>query len=157
MLLGGLFRTVGQVDVPLKAMSEAKQRMMRIDMERWAKYLGVPFRFPTRFPMNTVKAMRVWLALPAHRRDAFREATFRAYWAEDRDISSDEVLRSLIGAEADEVMTLIQTPEIKQALIAATQQAADAGVFGAPTFIVDGKELYWGQDRMSFVEEALLR
>jgi 2-hydroxychromene-2-carboxylate isomerase len=90
MLLGGLFRLVGQVDVPLNAMSAPKQRMMRLDMERWARWLGVPFRFPTRFPMNTVKAMRCWLALPDdRRRDAFREATYRGYWAEDRDISND--------------------------------------------------------------------
>ena len=156
MLLGGLFRTLGQVDVPLTAMSDAKQRMMRLDMERWASYLGVPFRFPSRFPMNTVKAMRIWLALPEHRRDAFREATYRAYWAEDRDIGDEAVLRSLIGVDADETLARIQTPEIKQALIAATQHAKDAGVFGAPTWIVDGKDLYWGQDRMGFVEEALV-
>ncbi|MEO7095751.1 MAG: 2-hydroxychromene-2-carboxylate isomerase [Polyangiales bacterium] len=157
MLLGGLFRLVGQVDVPLDAMSAPKQRMMRLDMERWARYLGVPFDFPTRFPMNTVKALRCWLALPEARRDAFREATFRAYWVEDRDISADDTLRALLGEGADEVLARIQTPEIKQALIAATQQAADAGVFGAPTWVVDGEQLYWGQDRMGFVEEALLR
>ena len=155
MLLGGLFRLVGQVDVPLNAMSAPKQRMMRLDMERWARWLGVPFRFPTRFPMNTVKAMRCWLALPDDRRDAFREATYRAYWAEDRDISSDEVLGALIGNDHAAVLARIQTPQIKQALIDATQAAADAGVFGAPTWVVDGTDLYWGQDRMAFVEEAL--
>jgi 2-hydroxychromene-2-carboxylate isomerase len=157
MLLGGLFRLVGQVDVPLNAMSEAKQRMMRLDMERWARFLGVPFRFPSRFPMNTVKAMRCWLALPDERRDAFREATYRAYWAEDRDIASDDVLRELLSDGNGDVLARIQAPDIKQALIAATREAADAGVFGAPTWVVDGDDLYWGQDRMSLVEEALVR
>jgi 2-hydroxychromene-2-carboxylate isomerase len=157
MLLGGLFRTIGQVDVPLHAMSAAKQRMMRADMERWAAYYGVPFRFPTRFPMNTVKALRVWLALPEARRDAFRAATFRAFWGEDRDIASDDVLHSLIGDDGGDVLARTQSPEIKRALVEATQQAADAGVFGAPTFVVDGKDLFWGQDRMDFVERALGR
>jgi 2-hydroxychromene-2-carboxylate isomerase len=157
MLLGGVFKSIGQADVPLSTMSAAKQRYLFEDMGRWAAYWGVPFRFPSRFPMNSVKALRAYLALPEARRAAFREATFRAYWAEDRDIGSDDVLGAIIGEGASEVLAKTQTPEIKQALIAASQAAVDAGVFGAPTFVVDGEELYWGQDRMPLVELALAR
>ncbi|WP_394847623.1 2-hydroxychromene-2-carboxylate isomerase [Pendulispora brunnea] len=157
MLLGGLFRSIGQADAPLSTWGEAKQRYTFADMSRWAEYWGVPFKFPTRFPMSTVKAMRVYLALPEERRRAYREKTFRAYWAEDRDIASDDVLRELIGEGADDVLARTQAPEIKQELIAATQRAVDAGVFGAPTWVVDGKELYWGQDRIALVEHALRR
>jgi len=157
MLLGGLFRSIGQVDAPITAMSEAKRLYNFQDMTRWAEYWGVPFRFPSRFPMSTVKALRVYLALQEERRKAFREKTFRAYWAEDRDIASDDVLRDLIGEGADEVLGHTQAPEIKQELIAATTRAVEAGVFGAPTWVVDGKDLYWGQDRLTLVERALAR
>jgi 2-hydroxychromene-2-carboxylate isomerase len=155
MLLGGLFKAIGQADVPLFTWSDAKKKYYFEDMHRWAAYWGVPFKFPTRFPMLTLKAMRTYLALPEERRGAFREATFRAYWAEDRDIADDGVLRELVGAEGDEVLARTQDPAVKKALVDATQAAVAAGVFGAPTWVVDGKELFWGQDRIPLVERAL--
>jgi 2-hydroxychromene-2-carboxylate isomerase len=105
--------------------------------------------------MGSLKALRTYLALPEPRRAAFREATFRAYWAEDRDIADDSVLRGLVGAEADDVMARTQDPAVKKELVDATQSAVAAGVFGAPTWVVDGKELFWGQDRIPLVERAL--
>jgi 2-hydroxychromene-2-carboxylate isomerase len=155
MLLGAVFKAIGQVDVPLLAWSDAKRRYYLNDMLRWAEYWSVPLKWPSRFPMNTVKALRSYLSLPADRCDAFREATYRAYWAEDRDISDDKVLAQLIGKGADEVLARCSQPEIKQELFSATQRAVDAGVFGAPTWIVDGKDLFWGQDRVALVERAL--
>jgi len=157
MLLGALFKTVGTADVPMLTWSDAKRSYTARDMDRWAAYWGVPFRFPSRFPMNTVKALRCYLALPEERRKAFRDATYHAFWAEDADIASDDVLKSLIGADGDEVLARTQTKEVKDALFAATQHAAEASVFGAPTWVVDGEHLYWGQDRIDLVEAALRR
>ncbi|HSQ65134.1 MAG TPA: 2-hydroxychromene-2-carboxylate isomerase [Polyangiaceae bacterium] len=155
MLLGGVFRAIGQVDAPVLTWSQPKQKHTYEDLGRWAELWGVPFKFPSRFPMNSLKAMRVWLALPEGRRGAFREKTYRAYWAEDRDISDEAVLRELIGEGADEVLARTQDPAIKQALIDATNKAVERGVFGAPTWIVDDNELFWGQDRIPLVERAL--
>jgi 2-hydroxychromene-2-carboxylate isomerase len=157
MLLGAVFKAIGQVDVPLLAWSDAKRRYTLADMMRWAHFWGVTLNWPTRFPMNTVKPLRAYLALPEGRRDAFREATYRAYWAEDRDISDDKVIMELIGKDADSILARTQAPEIKQELFAATERAVQAGVFGAPTWIIDGKDLFWGQDRVSLVERALTR
>lgn len=157
MLLGGLFRSIGQVDVPLAQFSQAKQDHVMKDLYRWADFWGVPFRFPSKFPMSTVKALRVFIALPDDRKVAFLHRTFKAYWAEDRDINDDATLRELIGEGADDVLSRTQSPEVKQALIAATDGAVKAGVFGAPTWVVDGKELFWGQDRVSLVERELLK
>jgi 2-hydroxychromene-2-carboxylate isomerase len=156
MLLGGLFKAVGQVDVPLLAWSDTKRRYYLEDLKRFAAYWGVPFRFPTRFPMLSLKALRAYLALPEDRRGLFRERTFAAYWAHDRDIADEGVLRDLIGPGADEALERAQSPEVKKALIDATQRAIDAGVFGAPTWVIDGKDLFWGQDRIPLVEKALL-
>ena len=155
MLLGAVFKAIGQVDVPLMAWSDAKRRYYLTDMARWADFWGVPLKWPSRFPLNSVKPLRAYLSLPPERRDAFREAAFRAYWADDRDISDDRVLAELIGKGSDEVLARCGSPEIKQELFAATQRAVDAGVFGAPTWVVDGKDLFWGQDRLSLVERAL--
>jgi 2-hydroxychromene-2-carboxylate isomerase len=155
MLLGGLFKAIGQVDVPLLAWSETKRRYYLEDLKRFAAYWDVPFRFPTRFPTLSLKALRAYLALPEDRRGAFRERAFAACWAHDRDIADEGVLRDLIGPGADEAIERSQSPEVKKALIDATQRAVDAGVFGAPTWVIDGKDLFWGQDRIPLVEHAL--
>jgi len=155
MLLGGLFKSIGQVDVPLFTWSDAKKKYYFQDMHRWAAYWKVPFNFPTRFPMLTLKAMRTYMALPEDQRAGFRERTFRAFWAEDQDIADDAVLARLVGEGGAEALARTQDPEVKKSLVDATQRAVDAGVFGAPTWVVDGKELFWGQDRLPLVERAL--
>jgi 2-hydroxychromene-2-carboxylate isomerase len=157
IVLGGLFKSIGQADVPLFTFPEAKQRHVSKDLERWAKHNGIPYRFPTRFPMRTIEALRVYLALPGDRRDAYRDAVFRAYWAEDRDIANPEVLAACIGdAEvARAAFEAAKSDAVKSALRVETENAVARGVFGAPTFVVDGKDLYWGQDRLGLVEEAL--
>ena len=157
MLLGGVFKSIGQADVPLFTWSDAKKKYYFEDMHRWAAYWGVPFKFPTRFPMLTLKAMRTYLALPEERRAGFRERTFHAFWAEDRDIGNDAVLAELVGEGGAAVLARTQDPEVKKALVDATQQAVQAGVFGAPTWVVDGRDLFWGQDRIALVERALGR
>ncbi len=157
MLLGGLFRAIGQVDVPLFTWSDAKKKYYYDDMHRWAAYWNVPFKFPTNFPTNSLKAMRAYLALPEDRQAAFRQRTFHAYWAEDANIGDDAVLQRLIGDDGEAVMTRTQDPAVKKALVSATEAAVKAGVFGAPTWVVDGKELFWGQDRLPLVERELSR
>lgn len=156
ILLGGLFRSIGTPDVPLATFSEAKQRYTLKDLHRWSAYWDLPFRFPSRFPTNSLKALRVYLALPEERRARFRDATFRAYWADDRDITDDAVLADCIGDEAAarDAMARAGSDDVKAALRTETEQAAAKGVFGVPTFGVGG-ELYWGQDRLELVEDAL--
>jgi 2-hydroxychromene-2-carboxylate isomerase len=156
ILLGGLFRAIGTPDVPLATFSEPKQRHVMADLDRWSKHWGVPFRFPSRFPTASLKPLRVWYALPEARRAAFRDATFRAYWAEDRDITDDSVLAACVGDEAAARDALAKTgsDEVKAALRAATEDAVARGVFGVPTFTV-GDDLYWGQDRLDLVEDAI--
>ena len=160
MLLGAVFKAIGQEQAPILTWGEAKRSYYFKDLARWADLYGVPFQFPTRFPMLTLKALRTYLALPESRRGAFRERTFRAYWAEDRDIADETVLAELAGEDAggfDALRARIQSPEIKKELADATQGAIERGVFGAPTWIVDGQELFWGQDRIALVERALGR
>jgi 2-hydroxychromene-2-carboxylate isomerase len=158
ILLGGLFRSIGTPDVPLATFSEAKQRYTLADLHRWAAFWKLPFRFPSRFPTHSLKALRVYLALPEEHRTRYRDAVFRAYWADDRDITDEAVLASCIGDEAlaRETLARSNSDEVKAALRVSTDEAVTRGVFGVPTFVV-GDELFWGQDRLELVEQALLQ
>ena len=156
-LLGALFKAVGTPDVPLFTMPEAKRRHAALDMARWADHYGVPIRFPTRFPMNTVKALRMVLMLPDEQKVALIAPIYRAYWAEDRDIADDAVLASLAteaGFDGAALVAGTREEPVKARLKAATDEAVRLGVFGAPTFQV-GDLRFWGQDRLVFVEKAL--
>ena len=158
ILLGGLFKALGTPEVPIATFSEAKQRNVLADLHRWAAFWRVPFRFPSRFPTNSLKALRLYLALPEERRVRYREATFHACWAADRDITDDAVLGECVGDEAvaREAFARMKSDEVKAALRTSTENAASRGVFGVPTFIVDEHDLYWGQDRLELVEATLL-
>jgi 2-hydroxychromene-2-carboxylate isomerase len=156
-LLGGLFKAIGQVDVPLFAMPEPKRAMVGPDTARWAEHHGAPFRFPSRFPMNTVKALRMVLQLPEGQRPPLVHALFRAYWAEDRDISDDAELAAVASSAGLDGASLVagtKSDTIKARLKEATEEAERSGLCGAPSFLV-GNLLFWGQDRLHFVERAL--
>ncbi len=148
LLLGGLFREVGQVDVPIAAMSEVKRQYTLRDLQRWATWWGVPLAWPEAFPIRTVLPLRLFLLEPTLPR---MERLFRAAWAEGRDIGEPRVLLDL-GFTAAE---LEAAPSQRAPLLAATNAARDRGVFGVPTFVIDGETLIWGQDRLEMVERAL--
>ena len=156
ILLGGLFKSLGGPEVPLSTFPAAKQQWIAKDLERWAKYWGVPYKFPSRFPTISLKALRLYLALPESHQARYRENVFRVNWSEDKDITDEAVLMECVGdAEvARSALANMNSDEIKAALRASTERAAKLGVFGVPTFAVDG-ELYWGQDRLALVEDAL--
>jgi 2-hydroxychromene-2-carboxylate isomerase len=156
-LLGALFKAIGTADVPLLEMPEPKRVHTVKDMQRWAARYGVPLRFPSRFPMNTVKALRMVLQVPEASMPALVGAIFRAYWADDRDIGSDAELAAIatsVGLDGAALVAGTKDDAIKERLRAATQEAQDVGACGAPTFRVNGL-LFWGQDRLSLVEKAL--
>jgi 2-hydroxychromene-2-carboxylate isomerase len=155
-LLGGLFKLVGTPNVPILEMPEPKRRHMLLDQLRWADTYGVPFRFPSRFPINTVTALRMAL-LAGERIGPFSHAVYRAAWAEDRDLSDPVTLVELAGSAGLDGAALLQRtqePAVKEELKARTEEAARRGICGAPSFFV-GDLLFWGQDRLAFVEKAL--
>ena len=154
MLLGGVFKAIGTPNVPLMLAGQAKQQHYGKDMLRWAAWWEVPFAWPTRFPMNTIKALRVTLVSPDPAK--FIHRAFKAYWVEDQDLANANVLATLLSDIGQDPALVAETenPTVKERLIAETNEAVRLGVFGAPTSVVDG-ELFWGQDRLGFVERAL--
>jgi 2-hydroxychromene-2-carboxylate isomerase len=137
-------------------MPGAKRDYVMRDLERRAERMTVPYFFPSRFPMNTVKALRLTLAADAVQRPALVDALFRALWVDDKDISdTDQLQRIAASCGALDALRRIENPEIKQALFSATDEAKARGVFGVPTFVARN-ELFFGQDRLHQVERALL-
>lgn len=152
ILLGGLFRTIGTPNVPLLAMSKAKQAYVHRDMRAWASWWGVPFSFPTVFPIRTVLPLRVAIAEPAA-----TAHLYRALWVEDRNIGDPEVVASVLfgaGLDAEALLQAATDPIIKGQLRSNTEDAQAAGACGVPTFAVDGA-LIWGQDRLDYLEAVL--
>ncbi|MBA2781983.1 MAG: DsbA family protein [Rubrobacteraceae bacterium] len=132
-------------------------------MRRWAEYYGLPLEFPVPFPFRTLKTMRAAMFLRKRGElEAFTREAFALYWEEggapegleaDEDAPVSTVARR-IGVDPEEVLSGAASPEVKQDLKAATSEAVERGVFGAPAFFVGG-EMFWGNDRLHFVEAAL--
>lgn len=160
ILLGALFRDIGQANVPLMAMSAAKQRYIMADMQRWAAWWDVPFTQPRKFPQRTITAQRLCILAAC---DGFATgiqvatALGRAMWAEQRDLEDEATLRQVLAecGAPERWLAATQEAELKAALAANTAAAKDAGVFGVPTFVVEGAHLFWGQDRLELVAKAL--
>lgn len=153
-LLGALFKAIGTPLVPIDAFPPAKHRYYRLELERWAARYGVPFVFSSRFPLRTVDALRLTLLAPEHLRGPLVHAIMRASWAEDRDPADHVVLAAACDEAGVDRALLARLGDAKQALFDATDEARVRGVPGAPTFAV-GEELFWGQDRLTLVEDAL--
>jgi len=155
MLLGAVFKSLGGPNVPLATFNAPKQRFVAQDLERWAQHWNIPLSWPSRFPMVTVKPLRIALALGDDMLP-FAHACFRAYWSEDKDISDPAVLAEILQSvdQSPELIEAASDPHWKQALIEATQYAVDNQVFGAPTTVVND-QLFWGQDRLYMVDKVL--
>lgn len=157
ILLGGVFQASGNrapITVP------AKGRYLFQDLDRYARQYGVPLVMNPHFPINTITLMRIDVALLEAGQaplQAWRDAAFRAIWAEQRNLGDATVVAEVLGSvglDAPAVLAMAVEPSVKESLRLRTQQAVDRGVFGAPTFFV-GEAMFWGQDRLDFVRAAL--
>jgi 2-hydroxychromene-2-carboxylate isomerase len=159
-----LFRGTG---FDVMAMTRQKSRYLWRDHQRYAEATGLPFKRPSRFPMKTSTALRIVLAaghsvdtdLKAREgvKGTIAQAIMRAYWERDDDISDSAVLAAIAsqaGFDADPLMNAANSQAIRDELTAVTDEAIARGVFGAPTFFV-GNEMFWGKDRLDFVERYL--
>jgi 2-hydroxychromene-2-carboxylate isomerase len=113
------------------------------------------------FPVNSVKAMRGCILLADEGKLVpFATAVFEAYWTHDQDISQDPVLAGLcerVGVEPGRFLEGIARPEIKARLKANTDEVIARGGFGSPTIFVGGDDMYFGNDRLGLVRDAVLR
>lgn len=157
MLLGAVFQATGNqppVNVP------AKGKYLFVDFHRFAERYGVPFKLNPHFPINTLLLMRGAIVMQMKGDPRFRDycnAMFNAIWVQSLNMNDPATAAQALsraGFDAPALVALASEQGTKDALKAATQKAVDRGVFGAPTFFV-GDQMFWGQDRMDFVREAL--
>lgn len=163
VLVGGIFNAVNPSVYAFRENGvPAKQAYLRKDLQDWARHSGLAISFPpTVFPVNSVKAMRaaLWLQ-PQGQLEAWSRAVFEAYWGRDEDISQDAVLARIaqgLGLDVPALAAAVAAPEQKAALKANTDEAVARGAFGSPTVFVGGDDMYFGNDRLLLVREAILR
>jgi len=158
ILLGAVFKASGSA--PLTEQYGPKAGYSVHDFERSARFAGVRYRHPSKFPIGAVTASRAVLWLRQHRPDQaspFVHAVFRAFFQDDRDISDASVVAEIaqsLGIDGPALIEGTQEAAIKDALRKAVEDAIASGVFGAPTIIVDG-EMFWGNDRLPQIERWL--
>jgi 2-hydroxychromene-2-carboxylate isomerase len=157
MLLGGVFQATGNSS---PATVPAKGQYSNIDLQRWAKHFGVPIQQNPHFPINTLQLMRGAVGMQL-RSDAefhrYLAAIFSAMFEHPRNLGDLQELAAVLeaaGISPALMLELVQDDHVKQTLRKTTEEAVARGVFGAPTFFV-GDAMFWGQDRLHFVEATL--
>ena len=160
ILLGGVFKATGN-NPP--AAVPAKGKYMMVDLQRYANKYRVPYERNPYFPVNTLALMR---GAVSYQDDGdqddgdfikYIEVIFRNMWIEPKNLNDEEVLKKVLienNFDVDDFIKRITDQNVKDKLISNTENAVNKGAFGAPTMFV-GDQMFFGQDRVEFVEEYL--
>ena len=157
VLLGGIFQATGNkspAEVP------AKGRYSNVDLQRWANAYGVNIEMNPNFPINTLPLMRGAVAMQMRGDEEFHRylrAVFSAMFEKPRNLNVPAEIGAVLadaGFDPGDFTALISDQSVKDRLKENTAGAVARGVFGAPTFFV-GDDMFWGQDRLDFVAEAI--
>lgn len=148
--------------LPLAKRAPQRQAYRIVELKRWREFLGMPLNLqPSFFPMNEALAARLVIATREAGQDAvgLAHAMMRGVWAEDRNIADPEILEQIVtesGLDPAKLFAAAESDAVQAEYARGTQRAIDANVFGAPSYVVDG-EIFWGQDRLDFVDRALAK
>ncbi len=156
MLLGAVHKATN--NTPPGAVAAKGRYMVLQDLPRFVQRYGIEFNFNPNFPINTLKLMRgCYAAKELSCFEKYVDIIYDGMWIQKLHLGKDEVLLDTLnnaGLNAEKMLELVQTDSVKTALKENTDKAVSKGAFGAPTMYL-GKEMYFGQDRLDFVEEAL--
>ncbi|MCW5651865.1 MAG: 2-hydroxychromene-2-carboxylate isomerase [Ramlibacter sp.] len=157
--LGAVFAVSG--GLPLSKRPPQRQAYRLVELRRFSQHLGIPMNIEPRFfPVAGDPSAKLIVAVEQHdgAEAALRlsGAVFRAVWAEQRNIADPVLLGELLAENQLPAERLAQSqgPEVQARYDANTRAAIDLGLFGAPSYVIDG-EIFWGQDRLDFVERQL--
>lgn len=162
ILVGGVFNAVNSsVYEQRQNPVHAKLHYAIKDLQDWARKYELRIGAPSVFPVNSAKAMRGAFFAEEHAKlPAYCRKVFETYWGDLRDISKDDVLAEIalaVGLDPAVLLEKVATPEYKARLRANTEELIARGGFGSPTMFVDGSDMYFGNDRLVLVEDALAR
>lgn len=149
--------------LPLAQRAPQRQAYRLVELQRFSTHLGLALNLhPKYFPVPDAAAARLIIAVDLHdgadAAMAVTGAMMRAVWVEERNIADEPTLAALLarlGLPAQRLAEA-QSQAVQARYETDTQRAIDSGVFGAPTYVVDG-EMFWGQDRLDFVQRRLAR
>ncbi len=153
-----IFASVGAVPLGQRPASKQENRLQ--ELKRWRQFLAMPLNLnPAFFPTNPAPACQLIAASIARGSDggALSEACLKACWAEEKDLSDNDTLIDLAnqaGFNGSALLKLAQSPEIAAAVQRNTDEALARGVIGSPCYVIDD-QVFFGQDRLDFVERAL--
>lgn len=157
VLLGAVHKATGNLS-PINVPSKAKWSLSQ-DFPRFCKRYNLNMVFNPFFPVNCINALRGAIAIEGKgQEELYRLTVFNAMWQEKKNISDISVFKQVLidaGFEADVIIEAISDDNIKEKLKENTTEAVNRGVFGTPTFFI-GEDMYFGQDRLDFVEEVLV-
>jgi len=159
--LGLVFPVSG--GVPLSKRAPQRQAYRLVELTRWSRYLQVPLNLhPAHFPVSADLASRFVLAALERSIDAALDLALafgRALWTQDRDIADPATVQAIAATSGGDAATLAaraEAPDIAMRYAALTQEAIDRGIFGTPSYVYAG-ELFWGQDRLDFLDRELAK
>ena len=158
---GQVFPVTG--GLPLAKRAPQRQAYRLVELKRFSEHLGVPLNLhPTFFPVASDPAARLIIAVDEHEgSDAAMElagAVMRGVWVDELDIADEATLAALLASCGlpEGRLDDAKAPAVQARYDADSQSAITIGVFGAPSYVVDG-EIFWGQDRLDFLERRLAR
>ena len=160
ILVGGIFNTVNPSvyesrSNPVKLKATYSQK----DLKDWSSVRGIKVNCPDVFPVNSVKAMRgVFFALEKNEVSKYVESVFYSYWTKNLDISLDEVMTEIVeglGWDSEEFISFINLDSTKESLKINTEELAKRGGFGSPTMFINKDNMFFGNDRLSLIDELL--
>jgi carboxymethylenebutenolidase len=159
---GTVFAASGGLPLPKRSPQRQAYRMQ--ELRRWRDHLGIPINLqPKFFPSSEALTSGCIIALRDTQGDApairLAHRVLRAVWQDEQNPADPATLAALIiecGLDADAVMKLGAEPRWAEQRTSDTKAALDRGVFGAPGYVI-GNEIFWGQDRLEFVERHLAR
>ncbi len=160
ILVGGVFNTVNPSvyqnrDNPVPAKAAYSQK----DMQDWARVVGIEIGQPPVFPVNSVKAMRgAFVALEEGCLVPYARAIFKRYWTDLEDISQTEILAPIVnsvGMNEEEFFQKIADQKYKDLLRDTTEELIKRGGFGSPTMYLGGDDMYFGNDRITLIEQKI--
>jgi 2-hydroxychromene-2-carboxylate isomerase len=147
--------------LPLAKRAPQRQAYRLVELKRFSEWLGLPLNLhPKHFPVPCDDASRLIIAVDMNDGSAaamrLTGALMSAVWAEERNIADATVLAEVLAAQGLPAQRLVDahSPAVQQRYDANTEQAIAAGVFGAPSYVIDG-EIFWGQDRLDFLQRRL--
>jgi 2-hydroxychromene-2-carboxylate isomerase len=157
--LGKVFPATG--GVPLAKRAPERQAYRLVELKRFSTWLGVPLNLQPRFfPVAPDDAGRLIIAtdqaLGTEVAMRLALATMRAVWVQERNIASASTLAELLQEQQlpAELLSASREAQVQEVFDGYTREALAVGVFGAPSYVIDG-EVFWGQDRLDFVERRL--